>query len=92
MAKVRELKDVNDKSVGTWKFYCPACKQNHVYDKRWKFNGNVEKPTFTPSLRVMIGDTKETLCHLFVTDGKIIYCNDCPHEFAGKTIEMEDIE
>ena len=31
------------------------------------------------------------VCHLFITDGKIIYCGDCTHEYAGKTIDLPDI-
>lgn len=31
------------------------------------------------------------VCHLFVTDGKIIYCSDCTHEYAGKSIDLPDI-
>ena len=31
-------------------------------------------------------------CHSFVTDGKIQYLNDCTHEYAGQTIELEDIK
>lgn len=29
-----------------------------------------------------------TRCHLFVTNGQIIYCGDCPHDLAGKTVDM----
>jgi len=61
---------------------------------RWSFNGDVEKPTFSPSLLVYDRSSGErkTGCHLFVRDGMIEYCGDCPHEFAGKTIPMEDWE
>lgn len=30
-------------------------------------------------------------CHLFITDGKLIYLGDCSHELAGKTIDMPDM-
>ena len=73
-------------------FYCPGCKCHHSYDiKRWKFNGDFKKPTFTPSL--LIWASRPALrCHLFVTDGRIRYLGDCFHHLAGKTIEMESIE
>lgn len=32
------------------------------------------------------------ICHSFVRDGKIEYLSDCTHEFAGQTIELEDVE
>ncbi len=30
------------------------------------------------------------VCHLFVTEGKIVYCGDCTHELAGQTVDMID--
>ncbi len=76
-------------------FYCPGCKHHHVYDvPRWSFNGNMDKPTFTPSLLVYIPtrNGNKTLCHLFVTDGKIQFLGDCEHELRGKTVDMEEVE
>lgn len=31
-----------------------------------------------------------TRCHCFVTDGKIIFLQDCSHELAGQTVDMVD--
>lgn len=31
-----------------------------------------------------------TICHTFVTNGQIQYLSDCTHEYAGKTVEMEE--
>lgn len=81
-------------------FYCPGCKYNHPYrldlaqpnGAIWEFNGNWDKPTFSPSL-LMLNPNKP--CHLFVTDGVIRYCGDCGHEYAGKNVKlipMKDIE
>lgn len=36
-------------------FWCPGCNTLHVFDERWKFDGNYEEPTFTPSLRTSSG-------------------------------------
>lgn len=56
----------------------------------WTFNGNLANPTFTPSLLYhAAGSTKR--CHLFVTNGQIVYLDDCEHELKGKTIPMEDV-
>lgn len=49
----------------------------------------MEKPTFTPSLLINKDDPK-TICHLFVTDGKILYRADCHHELASTTVDMLD--
>lgn len=35
---------------------------------------------------------KNTICHSFIRNGKIQYLNDCTHELAGKTIDMEKID
>ena len=32
------------------------------------------------------------ICHSFVTDGKIHYLEDCTHSYAGKIIDLQDIE
>jgi len=57
----------------------------------WEFNGDVDKPTFSPSILVRHHEwTVEKVCHSFVRDGKIEFLNDCTHELAGKTVPMED--
>lgn len=76
--------------VRGYSFYCPACKTLHSFNTYgdsplWWFDGNLEKPSFSPSLRMLPSG-----CHLYVTGGQIIYCNDCPHEFKNKTIDMVD--
>lgn len=84
-----------DVACSHWVFHCPGCGHLHAYvvgggtGPRWTFNGNMEKPTFTPSLRN--SDLKGTTCHLFLTDGVIHFCGDCPHPLAGKSVPMEDI-
>lgn len=88
---------------GLYLFYCPACKchhqvwtSQHVGDTHpvWKFNGNMEKPTFTPSLLIRIPKANDQIdiCHFFITDGKIIYSNDCSHDLVNQTVEMKDEE
>ena len=106
MAKVLKGEDE------TYRFYCPGCGHDHVYftgidspkNQKWSFNGNVDNPTFTPSLLNRWG--KEAVptfeepdlpapengwsgrCHLFVKDGKIIYCGDSTHHLKGQTVQM----
>ena len=31
-------------------------------------------------------------CHSFINDGMIQFLNDCTHEFAGKTIELPELQ
>lgn len=33
-------------------FFCPGCKDGHVINDRWQFNGDYERPTVTPSILV----------------------------------------
>lgn len=77
-----------------YRFYCPGCKCDHSYDCRtdggrpsWTFNGDLELPTFTPSLLY-----PDRVCHLFVTDGRIQYLGDCTHELAGHQVDLPEIE
>lgn len=56
---------------------------------QWSFNGDVDNPTFNPSL--LNRDNQGHVCHLFVRNGKIEYLGDCTHSLAGKVIDMEDM-
>jgi hypothetical protein len=80
----------------TYRFRCPACKHDHVFSNRWQFNGNMDRPSFTPSLLVWHdGDPgngiKPFRCHLYLTDGQLQFLNDCTHELKGKTVPLQDI-
>jgi hypothetical protein len=86
-------------------FYCPGCKHQHTYSIKdngegWSFNGNIDSPSFTPSLLnrsftknpdTGSYDVEKDRCHLFITNGKIVYCGDCHHEYAGKIVELPEI-
>lgn len=32
------------------------------------------------------------ICHTFIRGGKIQYLSDCTHDYAGKTVDMEEIK
>ena len=70
-------------------FYCPGCKQYHMFDSRWQFNGDMDKPTFSPSL-LCNPNWNERRCHLYVTDGRIQFLSDCHHDLAGQTVDMAE--
>jgi hypothetical protein len=36
-------------------FWCPGCKTMHVVDSGWTFDGNYDRPTFSPSVLVRGG-------------------------------------
>lgn len=78
---------------GTMLIFCPGCECGHGYDARWQFNGDFEHPTFTPSYVVRSGNALgDTVCHSFVTDGKIQFLGDCTHALAGQTVDLPDFD
>lgn len=60
----------------------------------WTWNGDTIAPTLKPS--ILTGrDTKpeeKLKCHSFVTDGKIKFLDDSTHEFAGRTMDLLDVD
>lgn len=96
-AKLRSVSGPTSKGIAHW---CPGCKGPHVIYTEypghavWTWNGDVDKPTTTPSVRCFTtdpdGKNQRTLCHYFLTDGNIVFCADCPHEFSGKTVPIPD--
>jgi hypothetical protein len=97
-----------DGEIVGYYFRCPGCRYGHVahinphknnINARWNFNGNVGKPTFSPSIlnRVKFDSRYEQnkpdeVCHIFVTDGQIQFLSDCTHSLAGKIVDIPDLE
>lgn len=88
---------------GALLFHCPGCNGAHRVmvgegrGPRWGYNGNPNKPTFTPSLLVTYNgtdaDTAEgipAICHSFVTDGRIQFLDDSTHHLAGQTVDIPE--
>jgi pyruvate/2-oxoacid:ferredoxin oxidoreductase beta subunit len=80
--------------VAGYRHWCPGCGMNHVIytvataqpnGHFWRFNGNMEAPTFEPSINI-VGQ-----CHYFVRGGRIEYCSDSRHALAGQTLELPDL-
>ena len=90
--KVLELIE-NDVHQG-YMITSPATGMNVMFDKRWSFNGDFDKPTFRPSMLMQYPaenpETGHVREHFFVTDGRIKYLADCHHDMAGKTVDMID--
>ncbi len=69
MPIVEEMTNQDGEHSG-WAIYCPACEQLHVFDDRWTFNGNMEKPTFRASMLVhehKYGTGIKPRCHSLLT-------------------------
>ncbi|MGA4552393.1 DUF6527 family protein [Methylorubrum aminovorans] len=86
-------------------FWCPGCDGAHAVNvghgpgPRWGFNGNDERPTFTPSVLVRYDGADAgkdgappAVCHSFVTDGRIQFLGDCTHALAGQTVPLPDFD
>lgn len=81
---------------------CPACDDYHVFACKvdagkagWSFNGDRERPTFSPSMYSVARNAEmglEEICHSFVRDGRIEYLSDCTHAMAGKTVDLPEVE
>lgn len=73
-------------------FWCPGCDTAHgvivAGPGAWGWNGDVHRPTFTPSVLVRFGqgrDGVEKTCHSFVADGSIDFLGDSTnHQLRGK--------
>lgn len=89
-------------------FWCPGCDEAHVLRVSgagrpcWTWNGNAERPTFSPSILVTYThweppaptDQPQTavtdVCHSFVRDGQIQFLGDCTHKLAGQTVPLPE--
>lgn len=58
---------------------------NAMTGARWTFDGNLDAPTFSPSINC-VGQ-----CHYFIVGGRISYCADSAHALAGQTVPMVPI-
>jgi len=85
-------------------FECPGCGLGHLLpvsgwqdnDGRasWGFDGNVDRPTLSPSILYRIErnpPSRSVVCHSFVRDGRIEFLSDCTHALAGKTVDLPEI-
>lgn len=88
--KVR-VRKATDKTV--YVLWCPACDDAHNIDNTWDFNGDTEKPTFTPSLlsEIAFTDGRRYVCHSYVTDGVWNYLDDSTHDKAGQMVPVVDL-
>jgi hypothetical protein len=98
--KLRSVSSANgDKAVA---YYCPGCKGVHVVWHKgkvaWDWNGDADKPTLSPSIRIYmlakiesgVSIPEKTLCHCFVKDGNIEFLSDCAHKLAGQTVPIPE--
>lgn len=80
-----------DGSLHGYLVRCPACGHPHLFDKRWKFNGNLTSPTFEPSMLVTSDDPKER-CHSYLREGVWEFLPDSGHAMRGRKVPAPDFE
>jgi hypothetical protein len=98
-----------DYAPGGWAHWCPGCSSMHAFavdqpfpnGAQWKFDGNLEAPTFTPSMNIRTGkyadpqfvdeDGLSSICHYFLTAGNLIFTADSTHALAGKTVPLPEL-
>lgn len=76
-------------------FWCPGCDRAQALNTnpsvQWSYNGDVDKPTFRPSiLQTLERPSGKEVCHSFVTDGRIQFLGDCTHALAGQTVDLPE--
>jgi Family of unknown function (DUF6527) len=109
----KKLRDATnfDGTVKRVLHWCPGCEEVHAINignnggPVWTFNGDYERPTFSPSIlcfttydegddendpKPLPAGQRRTLCHYFIRDGKIEFCGDSPHALAGQTVDLPD--
>lgn len=78
------------KGVTFYQFYCPACQCLHMFEVRsdgcqptWRFDGDMEAPTFTPALKNHVRG-----CHLTLENGVIHYLPSSLHEYRNMRVML----
>jgi len=76
---------------GAFGCWCPGCQELHAlpYPGRgWGFNGDLERPTFSPSFKIewhglQDGVEAHRVCHFTLTAGILHFHNDSTHSLRG---------
>lgn len=90
---------------GRYFHWCPGCEEMHPLPDSWTFNGDLEKPTFSPSFLqtfvrwsggvaengLGIGEKAHVVCHYVLTDGVLNYCGDSWHDLKGTPVTLPDL-
>lgn len=50
--RVRQVLVLETGALSGWAFECPGCGLTHHVTPSWTFNGDLERPTFSPSLLI----------------------------------------
>jgi len=81
--------------------WCPGCNEMHPLPDGWSFNGDLERPTFSPSFSqtstryesyteagIGVGERTKFVCHYILTNGVLNFCGDSMHVLAGQSVPL----
>lgn len=113
--KAKEIK-WTDGTLWGYSIKCVGCNETHDIPTtprsgrpgaQWTFNGDLDKPTFNPSLLLRTGIYADPayvpdpemeaagygskICHSFIRDGNIQYLDDCTHGYKGLTVALPEL-
>lgn len=85
--------------------YCPGCKCDHGLSvgmkneigASWTFNGDVNQPSFNPSIHIKwfdpaVSDKVTEVCHYFLREGIIQFLQDCTHALKGQWVTCPEYD
>lgn len=103
--KMRRQGPADGYTVGGLAHWCPACESMHQFaldgknssGAQWTWDGQIENPTFTPSMLItinaashpnhLVGEPTD-VCHYFLRRGVIEYLADCTHGLKGQRVVL----
>jgi hypothetical protein len=103
MAKVSAKLRSTEDGYAHW---CPGCESMHVFYTNkpaaggalWTFNGDLERPTFGPSMVITTEAYEDEgvhlpqeRCHYWLRSGGIEYLHDSTHQLKGLHIALPDL-
>jgi hypothetical protein len=105
MTKVSSYLKCDD---GLYAHWCPGCEGLHYIPTdgegrpNWSFDGNVEIPTFNPSVKINYNGpdagqmsygrrAPAACCHYFLHSGVLQFCGDSTHSLAGKSVPLPEL-
>ena len=110
MSKLAKL-DAHYYALGGFGHWCPGCghpheintEQKNLSGAQWSFDGDVQLPTFVPSVNIRWGRFADQnykpdeghdhsgVCHYTITKGKIQFQIDCTHAMKGQIVDLPDL-
>lgn len=58
-------------------------------DPSWDWDGNLEKPTLSPS--ILTGKGTDRICHSFLRAGVFEFLTDSTHSLSGQSVPIPDL-